>query len=106
MATQYLPLTAKISGGEQDEGGFVSYCPELDVASQGETIEEAVRNLQDAVDTYVSALSEMGDLRAVLDERGLKPVLREPKGKAHVEVSPGEFVSTLIAKVDAGKVPA
>ena len=33
-----------------DESGFTAVCPELDVASQGETEDEAAANLREAVD--------------------------------------------------------
>jgi predicted RNase H-like HicB family nuclease len=33
-------------------GGYVALCPELDVASQGETIDEAMRNLKEAVEGF------------------------------------------------------
>ena len=37
----------------QEEGdGFVSPCPELDIASQGDTIEEARGNLQEALSLF------------------------------------------------------
>lgn len=32
--------------------GYVSLCPELDIASQGDTVEEARANLQEAVDLF------------------------------------------------------
>jgi len=32
---------------------FVSFCPELDVASQGKTVEEAKSNLKEAVELYL-----------------------------------------------------
>lgn len=38
---------------EREGDGFVSLCPELDVASQGETIEEARRNLEEAVELFL-----------------------------------------------------
>jgi len=47
--TQSLRLTAII---EREEGGFVSLCPELDVASQGSTIEEARANLIEALSLF------------------------------------------------------
>lgn len=34
---------------EREEDGFVALCPELDIASQGETIEEARANLVEAL---------------------------------------------------------
>ena len=32
---------------------YVSWCPELDIASQGKTVEEAVSNLKEAVELYL-----------------------------------------------------
>ena len=37
----------------EEDDGFVSLCPELDVASQGNTIEEAVANLKEAVELFL-----------------------------------------------------
>jgi len=34
---------------EREGDGYVSLCPEFDVASQGDTVEEAKRNLAEAV---------------------------------------------------------
>lgn len=36
----------------REEGGYVSLCPELDITSQGDTVEEARANLQEAVDLF------------------------------------------------------
>ncbi len=38
---------------EKEGDGFVSLCPELDVASQGSTVEEATANLREAVDLFL-----------------------------------------------------
>ena len=35
--------------------GFVSLCPELDIASQGETVETARENLREAVELFFEA---------------------------------------------------
>jgi predicted RNase H-like HicB family nuclease len=37
----------------EDEGLFVSWCPELDIASQGKTIETALENLKEAIELYL-----------------------------------------------------
>jgi len=37
---------------ECEGDGFVSRCPELDIASQGETVEEAEANLREAVELF------------------------------------------------------
>jgi len=43
-------LTAVV---EREEDGFVALCPELDVASQGNTVEEARTNLKEAVELFL-----------------------------------------------------
>ena len=43
----------------QREGdGWVALCPELDVASQGRSIEEARNNLREAVELFLETASE------------------------------------------------
>lgn len=45
-------LTAII---EREGDGYVALCPELDVASQGETVETARRNLIEAVELFLES---------------------------------------------------
>ena len=40
---------------EREGDGYVALCPELDVASQGNTIEDARNNLQEAVQLFLEA---------------------------------------------------
>lgn len=47
-------LTAII---EKEGTGFVSLCPELDVASQGDTIQEAKANLKEAIELFFECAS-------------------------------------------------
>ena len=42
---------------EREDEGFVALCPELDVASQGDTIEEARANLQEALELFLETAS-------------------------------------------------
>ena len=49
-----MGFTAVIKKGENQ---FVALCPELDVVSQGYTVEEALQNLKEAVELYIE---EMG----------------------------------------------
>lgn len=37
----------------REDDWFVAYCPELEVVSQGKTVEEARANLKEAVQLYV-----------------------------------------------------
>ena len=42
---------------EKEGDGYVSLCPELDIASQGNTIEEASTNLKEAVKLFFETAS-------------------------------------------------
>jgi len=54
-------LTAII---RREAAGFVSLCPELDIASQGDTIEQARSNLQEALELFFECASpEEVDMR-------------------------------------------
>lgn len=48
-------LTAII---EREEAGYVALCPELDIASQGDSIPEARANLQEALELFFETASE------------------------------------------------
>ncbi len=52
-------LTAIIKRGEKQ---FVALCPELDVVSQGYTIEEAIKNLKEAVKLYIEVMGLPEDI--------------------------------------------
>jgi len=54
VETMQKQLTAII---EREEGGYVSLCPELDIASQGATIEEARQNLCEALELFFETAS-------------------------------------------------
>lgn len=58
-------LTAII---RREEDGYVSLCPELGVASQGDTVDEARLNLQEAVAGFLEAASEEEIARRYSDE--------------------------------------
>lgn len=42
---------------EREGGGYVSHCPDLDIASQGGTVEEARGNLQEALELFLETAS-------------------------------------------------
>ncbi len=42
---------------EREGNGYVSLCPELDIASQGESVEEARDNLREALELFFEAAS-------------------------------------------------
>lgn len=40
-----------------ERGSYSSWCPELDVASQGDSVEESLENLKEAITLHVECLS-------------------------------------------------
>jgi predicted RNase H-like HicB family nuclease len=43
---------------EREGKGYVSLCPELDIASQGDTIEQARDNLKEALELFFETASQ------------------------------------------------
>lgn len=66
--TKELILTVVV---RKEQGGYSSWCPELDVASQGDTIEEARANLREAVEIHVQTMIGEGELDVLLERIGL-----------------------------------
>ena len=44
----------------KESEGYVSKCPELGVASCGDTFDEAVKNLREAVELYLENAKDLG----------------------------------------------
>jgi predicted RNase H-like HicB family nuclease len=40
---------------EKENNGYVALCPELDIASQGASVEEAAANLKEAVELFLES---------------------------------------------------
>jgi len=51
MQRQRFEFSAVIT---KEEKWYVALCPELDVASQGKTVEEALSNLKEALELYLA----------------------------------------------------
>ncbi|WP_413166421.1 type II toxin-antitoxin system HicB family antitoxin [Capilliphycus salinus ALCB114379] len=49
---------------------YVGVCPDLDVSSFGETVEEAKQSLQEALSAFIEECEAMGTLEEVLEESG------------------------------------
>jgi predicted RNase H-like HicB family nuclease len=50
---------------------YVSYCPELDMASCGETVDQAKKNLHEVVLINLEEAQKLGTLNDLLQEAGL-----------------------------------
>jgi predicted RNase H-like HicB family nuclease len=66
----------------RESDGYVSKCPELGVASCGDTLEEAVSNLKEAVDLYLENAEALG-LMVDIEES----LTAKEKYTAHLEVT-------------------
>ena len=65
-----MDLTAIIKKGVKQ---YVALCPEIDVASQGYSVEEALKNLREAVELY---LEEFGVPEEIPSCRGMNFFIR------------------------------
>ena len=84
MSNKALQLTAII---ERDDDWYVATCPEVDVVSQGKTIEDARSNLLEAVEGFFEAASPSEIKRRLKKETfimPLMPVIQKLKTKPHV----------------------
>jgi predicted RNase H-like HicB family nuclease len=94
---EYIELTFKI---EPEDDGFVSFCQELGIASQGDSVDEALENIKDATLTLLDELSELGDIAEFLANRGVAVKRGQPSAvetPKTVEINRGEIVSVLAA---------
>ena len=72
---------------------YSSWCPDLDIASCGDSPEDAVRELGDAVELYLDTLEKEGEREQVFKERGIRIVdTDEP-------IIPSSFVTQYRQKV-------
>ena len=61
---QIKNLTAII---EREGDGYVALCPELDIASQGENIEETRRNLKEAIELFFET-ADLSEIQSRMHE--------------------------------------
>ena len=41
---------------KEEEGGYTVYCPELDIYTQGDDVEDAIKNLKQAAELHIEEL--------------------------------------------------
>lgn len=95
VSNKYIELTVII---EPEDGQFTALCKELNVASCGNTFDEALRNVKDAIKVHLETLEEIGERARVFKERGIsiryKQIPNEPlRKRIDVSVRPGQFLS-------------
>jgi predicted RNase H-like HicB family nuclease len=68
MASEHLIIVRTEIFKEDDV--YIGLCPDLEVSSFGETVEEARQSLQEALNAFVDECAAMGTLDEVLEEAG------------------------------------
>lgn len=56
----------------KEDNVYIAYCPQLDVSSCGDTSQEAVRMLKEAVRLFLEETEKMGTLESILSEAGFQ----------------------------------
>ncbi len=74
----HIPYTSQMF---EEDGQIVALCPELNVSSFGDTREDALAALQEAVTLFLEECQIMGTLDVVLEEAGYR---RERHGWSQV----------------------
>lgn len=59
----------------KEDGGYAVYCPALDVASQGDTVDEAKKNIAEATLCFLKGCRKRGTLKKVLLESVFLPAM-------------------------------
>ncbi|MBE0415117.1 MAG: type II toxin-antitoxin system HicB family antitoxin [Dehalococcoidia bacterium] len=68
-----ITITAELI--EEEEGGYTVYCPELDIYTQGDDVEDAIKNVKEAAELHIEELGiENIKLREIL-RRQIKMVV-------------------------------
>jgi predicted RNase H-like HicB family nuclease len=62
-----IPFTSQLFA---EDGQMVAVCPELNVSSFGDTVDEALASLQEAVELFLEECQAMGTLEMILEEAG------------------------------------
>ena len=66
-----------------EEDLYVAWCPDLDIASQGKSVEEALDNLKEAIELYFE------DEDAIIPEERPTPIVTTLSVEAHAKTASG-----------------
>lgn len=65
MAPSLIEVTAELI--EEEGGGYTVYCPELDIYSQGEDIDDSLSNLEEAAQLHIEEAAPENKIHPVHD---------------------------------------
>ena len=77
---QYIIVTHVI---KKENDQYVATCPEFDVSSFGETVEEANDNLKEAISLYLEGIEELNILNQIFKEKSIATYISKPKSIAN-----------------------
>ena len=66
--TKQMLLTVVV---KEEDKGYSVVCSELNVASQGETFEECMTNIKEAIELYIESAEQLGIMDEVLEQLGI-----------------------------------
>lgn len=69
MERQAIEITAELIA--EEEGGYTVYCPELDIYTQGEDVEDALANLREAAQLHIEEIGPQNLRLRKVERRGL-----------------------------------
>jgi predicted RNase H-like HicB family nuclease len=65
----------------KEENMYVAWCPDLDIASQGKNVDEALKNLKEAIELYFE------DEDAMIPEGKSPPIVTTVSVEAHAKTT-------------------
>lgn len=87
---------------EQEDNQFVAYCRELGTSSCGDTVQEAIHNLDEAIEVHLNGLTETGELQRFLRERNVRIEVQPSSEGPLVRVPPEKIVTTYQKSIPVG----
>ena len=70
MERRVIEITAGLIA--EEEGGYTVYCPELDIYTQGEDVEDALANLREAAELHIEEIGIQNLKLRKVEHRALK----------------------------------
>lgn len=93
----YVALTLEV---EREGSQYVSRCVELDVASCGDDLDEAIQNVIEATTDYLNAIERHGQRARIFRERGIRVRRAIPESVAvDRRVAVGTVIQSYVAEL-------
>ena len=77
---------------EREDDLYVARCPELDISSYGDTVEDAVEHLKAAIMLYLDTIEQDGERERISTERGIT-IENRPEAAYRATLQPDVFAT-------------